>query len=313
MQPMCHKSCDEPERHYRAFNTHYVGGYFGNCSEVGSTIKFARTFIHHPPLSTPHPTTHHYPHPTAHQTAMLHALVEQGPISVGIAVPDSFNFYRSGIYVENRGPGFTGPDYPALQVAAAPMPAGTPYTHTLYTAPMPAGTPYTHTLYTAPMPAGTPYTHTLYTAPMPAGTMYFIHSYLIHTYTSYTKIPIHSYRIHSYNIHSYHTHQYTHTPIRPHTGTLAIPSATRHRSCYTHHTVLTILYSQCLQILIPHTLILHTPRYPYTHTAYTHTTYTNTPTYTGTLATQCLQILQVLTPHTPYPIHSYQCLQILPR
>jgi hypothetical protein len=36
---------------------------------------------------------------------MMHALVDSGPVAVGIAVPDSNMLYRSGIYVENRAPG----------------------------------------------------------------------------------------------------------------------------------------------------------------------------------------------------------------
>jgi cathepsin C len=108
-QPKCAKQCDDPEQHYRAYDTHYVGGYFGNCSEV----------------------------------AMMHALVKYGPVAVGIALPADFYLYRSGIYVENRAPGqyslyrctihYThntpihhtgqaGPDYPAADVAMAPPP-----------------------------------------------------------------------------------------------------------------------------------------------------------------------------------------------
>jgi len=45
---------------------HYVGGYFGNCSEVG----------------------------------MMEALVKRGAVAVGIQVPASFETYTSGIYVE---------------------------------------------------------------------------------------------------------------------------------------------------------------------------------------------------------------------
>jgi cathepsin C len=86
-QPKCSKQCDDPDQHYRAFDTHYVGGYFGNCSEV----------------------------------AMMRALVKYGPVAVGIALPSDFYLYRSGIFVENRAPGQSGPDYPAADVAMAPL------------------------------------------------------------------------------------------------------------------------------------------------------------------------------------------------
>ena len=51
--------------YYRATNIKYVGGYFGNCSEVG----------------------------------MMQAL-QHGPVAVGIAVPGSFESYTGGIYEE---------------------------------------------------------------------------------------------------------------------------------------------------------------------------------------------------------------------
>ena len=67
-QPACSKQCTDPTQHLRATAVRYVGGYFGNCSEV----------------------------------AMMHALVEEGPLSVGITVPSSFEEYRSGVYIENK-------------------------------------------------------------------------------------------------------------------------------------------------------------------------------------------------------------------
>ena len=61
-QPACSKQCDDEKKHIRATNYRYVGGYFGNCSEV----------------------------------AMMHELVNSGPLSVGITVPASFEEYTSG-------------------------------------------------------------------------------------------------------------------------------------------------------------------------------------------------------------------------
>ena len=46
----------------------YVGGYFGNCSEA----------------------------------AMMQELINRCPVAVGITVPQSFEEYRSGIYIENK-------------------------------------------------------------------------------------------------------------------------------------------------------------------------------------------------------------------
>ena len=39
---------------------------------------------------------------------MMRALVEGGPLAVGITVPRSFEEYRSGIYVENKEEGVHG-------------------------------------------------------------------------------------------------------------------------------------------------------------------------------------------------------------
>jgi cathepsin C len=36
LQPRYSKQCDDPAHHYRAYDAHYVGGYFGNCSEVST-------------------------------------------------------------------------------------------------------------------------------------------------------------------------------------------------------------------------------------------------------------------------------------
>jgi len=65
-QPACAKQCADASQHLRASAVRYVGGYFGNCSEV----------------------------------AMMHELVSNGPLAVGIEVPRSFEEYRSGIYVD---------------------------------------------------------------------------------------------------------------------------------------------------------------------------------------------------------------------
>ena len=63
--PTCAKRCSNHSEYYRATNIKYVGGYFGNCSEVG----------------------------------MMQAL-QHGPVAVGIAVPGSFESYTGGIYEE---------------------------------------------------------------------------------------------------------------------------------------------------------------------------------------------------------------------
>ena len=64
--PACSKKCTD-ERGYRATNIHYVGGYFGNCSEV----------------------------------EMMKELAASGPIAVGIEPGASFEEYRSGIFEES--------------------------------------------------------------------------------------------------------------------------------------------------------------------------------------------------------------------
>eukprot|EP01052_Picozoa_sp_SAG31_P019590 SAG31_NODE_1435_length_8356_cov_148.657503_2_plen_379_part_00 len=64
--PSCSKRCTDTSKMYRATNIKYIGGYFGNCSEVG----------------------------------MMTELAKGGPIAVGITVPASFEAYRSGIYAE---------------------------------------------------------------------------------------------------------------------------------------------------------------------------------------------------------------------
>ena len=43
---------------------------------------------------------------------MMRALVELGPLSVGITVPASFEEYRSGIYIENKEEEDEGPYKP---------------------------------------------------------------------------------------------------------------------------------------------------------------------------------------------------------
>jgi len=68
-QPQCSKQCTAPSEHLFATSVRYVGGYFGNCSEV----------------------------------EMMKALVANGPLAVGITVPRSFEEYRTGIYVETKG------------------------------------------------------------------------------------------------------------------------------------------------------------------------------------------------------------------
>lgn len=64
------KLCSLPrlcqDRYVAHQDYHYVGGYYGNCSEVG----------------------------------MMEALVKRGAVAVGIQVPESFEAYTSGIYVE---------------------------------------------------------------------------------------------------------------------------------------------------------------------------------------------------------------------
>ena len=67
-QPKCAKQCADKGALVRATNYRYVGGYFGNCSEA----------------------------------AMMRELVNSGPVAVGITVPQSFEDYRSGIYVEDK-------------------------------------------------------------------------------------------------------------------------------------------------------------------------------------------------------------------
>jgi len=67
-QPACAKQCSNASLHLRATAVRYIGGYFGNCSEV----------------------------------AMMRELVAGGPIAVGITVPQSFEEYRSGIYIEPK-------------------------------------------------------------------------------------------------------------------------------------------------------------------------------------------------------------------
>eukprot|EP00299_Pterocystis_sp_00344_P015480 c7733_g1_i1.p1 GENE.c7733_g1_i1~~c7733_g1_i1.p1 ORF type:complete len:468 (-),score=91.48 c7733_g1_i1:28-1386(-) len=64
--PACALQCADQRLHFRATDYHYIGGFFGNCSEVG----------------------------------MMQELVNNGPFAVGIQVPQSFLDYRSGIYVE---------------------------------------------------------------------------------------------------------------------------------------------------------------------------------------------------------------------
>ena len=64
--PACSKKCTD-ERGYRATDIHYVGGYFGNCSEV----------------------------------EMMKELAASGPIAVGIEPGASFEEYRSGIFEES--------------------------------------------------------------------------------------------------------------------------------------------------------------------------------------------------------------------
>ena len=66
-QPTCAKQCDDEDKHLFATSVRYVGGYFGNCSEV----------------------------------AMMAELVNNGPLAVGITVPSSFEDYKSGVYVED--------------------------------------------------------------------------------------------------------------------------------------------------------------------------------------------------------------------
>eukprot|EP01050_Picozoa_sp_SAG11_P017755 SAG11_NODE_2595_length_3185_cov_8.000324_4_plen_158_part_00 len=63
--PACAKRCSNASQHYRATQIGYVGGYFGNCSEVGMMRELQR-----------------------------------GPVAVGIAVPGSFERYTGGIYTE---------------------------------------------------------------------------------------------------------------------------------------------------------------------------------------------------------------------
>jgi len=67
-QPACQKQCTDPAQHVWASAVRYVGGSFGNCSEA----------------------------------AMMHELVANGPLAVGITVPRSFEEYRSGIYIEKK-------------------------------------------------------------------------------------------------------------------------------------------------------------------------------------------------------------------
>ena len=67
-QPACAKQCADASQAWRATNYRYVGGYFGNCSEV----------------------------------AMMRELVSSGPLAVGITVPASFEAYTGGVYVETR-------------------------------------------------------------------------------------------------------------------------------------------------------------------------------------------------------------------
>jgi len=69
-QPSCTKQCTDPSKLLFASSVSYVGGYFGNCSEV----------------------------------AMMHALVSTGPLGVGITVPRSFEDYKSGVYIEDTRP-----------------------------------------------------------------------------------------------------------------------------------------------------------------------------------------------------------------
>mmetsp|Transcript_14109 Transcript_14109/g.31296 ORF Transcript_14109/g.31296 Transcript_14109/m.31296 type:complete len:437 (+) Transcript_14109:65-1375(+) len=90
--PQCAKMCSDPsQKYYASQGYRYVGGYFGNCSEV----------------------------------AMMEALVAEGPVAVGIQVPQSFIDYRSGIYVETDAersarvqgtPGFEATDHAVLVV-----------------------------------------------------------------------------------------------------------------------------------------------------------------------------------------------------
>ena len=70
-QPACAKQCADASQAWRATNYRYVGGYFGNCSEV----------------------------------AMMRELVSSGPLAVGITVPASFESYTSGVYVEDAAEG----------------------------------------------------------------------------------------------------------------------------------------------------------------------------------------------------------------
>ena len=37
--PVCAKGCVDPSQYYRAYDFRYVGGYFGNCSEVGAVFR----------------------------------------------------------------------------------------------------------------------------------------------------------------------------------------------------------------------------------------------------------------------------------
>ena len=71
LQPACAKQCADASQAWRATNYRYVGGYFGNCSEV----------------------------------AMMRELVSSGPLAVGITVPASFESYTSGVYVEDAAEG----------------------------------------------------------------------------------------------------------------------------------------------------------------------------------------------------------------
>lgn len=68
LTPVCAKQCADASVHYRATNYRYVGGFYGNCSEV----------------------------------EMMRELVNSGPLAVGIAVPESFLEYRKGIYIEDK-------------------------------------------------------------------------------------------------------------------------------------------------------------------------------------------------------------------
>lgn len=82
--PACNKRCaDEDQRFYASQDFHYVGGYFGNSSEVG----------------------------------IMEALTKRGPVAVGIRCPKSFVEYRSGVYVESdeeRAARLTNTDFEAV-------------------------------------------------------------------------------------------------------------------------------------------------------------------------------------------------------